>query len=433
MKNYKILIPIVLVILFVYSFYTIWDINEKNEELYQQYIATAEDKRKQKVIGDTLLNYQKALELKPSKDLYLEIGDFYYEIGKMDSIEEWGEQIISAYPKDKVGYDFLMKLYWDNQDYLACFRIHDRAVNRGVKSEYIEKNIKEIENTYFLSGKYLDVGEFSENYCPVNIGGMWGYVNLSGRTVISPVFKEAGAFSGGVAPIVDKNDEAYYIDTAGRRKYVLLDVNGIKEYSMMYNQTYAVNNGKSYGFYNTAHQFLFGEYDYATSLGSGVAAVEQDGKWSLINMKGKEISENTYSEIIFDTRGVVVKNERIFAREDSEYIMLDMSGKQVSDKTFEAVDMFKDGNYAAVKENGKWSFIDKNGKTVLETEYEEVRSFSNGYAAVKENGVWGYINLNNQLIIEPTFEEAMDFNRFGCVFVKQDGMWTLLKLNKYNH
>ncbi|OFX37723.1 MAG: hypothetical protein A2X08_04630 [Bacteroidetes bacterium GWA2_32_17] len=51
---------------------------------------------------------------------------------------------------------------------------------------------------------------------------------------------------------------------------------------------------------------------------------------------------------------------------------------------------FKEG-YARVEKNGKYGFINKEGKE-LTPFYDIAYSFSEGYAPVKKNGKWGFIN-----------------------------------------
>lgn len=41
---------------------------------------------------------------------------------------------------------------------------------------------------------------------------------------------------------------------------------------------------------------------------------------------------------------------------------------------------------AAVKQNGKYSFIDKTGKVIIPLEYDDANSFSKNLAKVTKNG-----------------------------------------------
>lgn len=47
---------------------------------------------------------------------------------------------------------------------------------------------------------------------------------------------------------------------------------------------------------------------------------------------------------------------------------------------------------AAVKQNGKWGFIDKAGQEFLPFLYDEADSFSKGFAEVKMDTLWGVID-----------------------------------------
>jgi WG containing repeat len=59
--------------------------------------------------------------------------------------------------------------------------------------------------------------------------------------------------------------------------------------------------------------------------------------------------------------------------------------------------------YAAVLLFG---FIDRSGRLVIDGNYSEVHSFCEGLAAVRNEGSWGYINRNGKMVIEPKFKWA---------------------------
>ena len=92
-----------------------------------------------------------------------------------------------------------------------------------------------------------------------------------------------------------------------------------------------------------------------------------------------------------------------------------------------------DGTYAAVQKDGKWGFIDADGKEVIEPQYEDARSFSNGYAAVQKDGKWGFINQDNEMVIEPEFDDARSFNSLMRSFVKKEDKWYQLCFYSNNY
>ena len=57
---------------------------------------------------------------------------------------------------------------------------------------------------------------------------------------------------------------------------------------------------------------------------------------------------------------------------------------------------------------------------VINPEYGKAEPFSEGLAAVALNGKWGYIDKNGRFVIKPRFSEAQTFSE-GLAFVKVGG------------
>ncbi len=76
--------------------------------------------------------------------------------------------------------------------------------------------------------------------------------------------------------------------------------------------------------------------------------------------------------------------------------------------------------YVRFKENGKWGFINLDGKTIIEPKYEDSYSsgFSDGLANVRENEKHGYINKKGEVIIPFIYDWGYRFND-GYAIVKQ--------------
>ena len=91
--------------------------------------------------------------------------------------------------------------------------------------------------------------------------------------------------------------------------------------------------------------------------------------------------------------------------------MIDSSGKQIGNEKYENAHCFADSTYAAVENNGKWFFIDKDAKRLSDKTYEEARSYSNGLAAVKISGKWGFVDTDENVVIEQQFFWSKRFQR----------------------
>lgn len=66
---------------------------------------------------------------------------------------------------------------------------------------------------------------------------------------------------------------------------------------------------------------------------------------------------------------------------------------------------FGDGRLA-VEKNGKWGFIDRQGRLVIPADFEDTKGFSDGKAAVKLDGFWGVIDTSGKLLIQPRYKSA---------------------------
>ena len=84
---------------------------------------------------------------------------------------------------------------------------------------------------------------------------------------------------------------------------------------------------------------------------------------------------------------------------------------------------------AAVMKDGKWGFIDADGKVVVDYQYEMAQSFANGMAAVMVGEKWGYIDAEDfGMKIQPAFNAARDFSSEGTTFVIDGERWRLLRI-----
>ncbi|MDO5090957.1 MAG: WG repeat-containing protein [Cardiobacteriaceae bacterium] len=66
---------------------------------------------------------------------------------------------------------------------------------------------------------------------------------------------------------------------------------------------------------------------------------------------------------------------------------------------------FGDG-LLAVEKNGRWGFINRQGRLVIPAEYEETNGFAESKAAVKLDGLWGVIDTSGKLLVQPRYQSA---------------------------
>jgi Caspase domain/WG containing repeat len=98
---------------------------------------------------------------------------------------------------------------------------------------------------------------------------------------------------------------------------------------------------------------------------------------------------------------------------------------------FDDAHIFKEG-LALIKQNGKWGFIDKTGKIIIQSQFELLGGifenpiiFSEGLAKIKQNGRYGYVDRTGKTVIQYQFDKAFDFKE-GLAFIEQNGKWGLI-------
>ncbi|TAE15951.1 MAG: hypothetical protein EAZ95_08205, partial [Bacteroidetes bacterium] len=230
------------------------------------------------------------------------------------------------------------------------------SVNFRGNFGFIDKNGKEV-----ISFKYDDAGDFSESLARVSLNGKWGFIDKTGKEIIPFKYNTAGDFSEGLA-VVNYDNKTIIIDKNNKEIRYLSDI------VFVYSENYYYSDGllKLYSYKDEKHFFITKtgypinslKYDVAYNFSEGLALTKLNEEFSFINKNGNKV--------------------------------IDLSN-------YYNANSFSEG-LALVKSNG-CGFIDKTGKEVISTQFEDAYSFSGGVAWVKVNGKWGIIK--NPLIYPP--------------------------------
>lgn len=434
MKNYRKIIPLALVVLMALACYSLVSNAVKENSGYNHYLSEARKYAELDITKYAIENYNKALSINPTPDVYVEVAEYYERQENSDTkLLNWCEDFFEKYPTNSKSYDCILKAYMKQKDYDSCFDVLSTAEKRNVSSEYIKSVKNELSYTFKLDfNTYDDVGIYGNGFCAVKSKDAWGYVDSYGNQKTPITYVSAAPFTKAeMAPVVDQKGECYFIDNTGSR--VLASKEKCKSFGISSDDIIKVEleNGK-YSYCDSELNKLFGEYDDATAFNNGIAAVKENGQWKIINNEGNAKSSTEYADVVADEKNIVFRNDRLFVGDGTGYIMIDSSGKQIGNEKYENAHCFADSTYAAVENDGKWFFIDKNAKRLSDKTYEDARSYSNGLAAVKISGKWGFVDTDENVVIEQQFFGAKDFSEKGSCFVQTGDKWQLLKLYRLN-
>jgi len=179
---------------------------------------------------------------------------------------------------------------------------------------------------------------------------------------------------------------------------------------------------------------------------NGVATIEQNGKFGIIDNTGKYLIEpvydymsnfqdgmcaffiddlngnvkigyyNTKAEIAIEPRPADVKQNSGYTYdynfyngiamyrhpETYKYGFIDKNGDFIVEPIYEWAEPFK-GNLAPVTKGDKYGYINKKGDLILPYKYVFADAFSDGLAAVYNGSTWGYIDETGHYVIPSKF------------------------------
>jgi len=228
----------------------------------------------------------------------------------------------------------------------------------------------------------------------IRVNQLYGYIDATGRTIISPRFDEAGDFAEGLAR-ARVEDKWGFIDTTG---------------------TFVI-----------APRFTL-----ALDFSQGLAAVSVEGKWGYIDRTGAWVVQPQFFAAghFAEGLGLVATgcrrdpgyDPRQFCYPD-KHGYIDRTGRFVIQPRFRMAYDFAQG-FAAVEVGNKTGFIDTTGALVIAPKWNTGSHprFADGRAAVQIGDKWGYIDRTGRVVIPPTFRGAFHFSE-GLALVLIDHNW----------
>lgn len=319
----------------------------------------------------------------------------------------------------------LANFYFNNSKLKDALTVLNQGINKTGSEEII--TLYENNRYSYRLGRstYDDVTAIFNKTIAVQVDNLWGLGKYDGSLIIPCEYEKISTFNNDRA-IVQKDGEIYAVDSNNNRLALLKEkVLDFGNYSGG-----RITLEMEDGWRRASGDFEIGSmvFEKIGTYSNGYAAAKQNGKWGLIDLSSDWLVPAEYDEIIMDELGRSFAQDAVFVR-DGDSIKLIVKGELKPDN-YEDARPFSDEGFAAVKQNGKWGFIDTAGEVRIGFQFDDALSFGQHLAAVKQGGLWGYINLFGKMVIEPVFIEAKSFSNGGVPVLTEQG-WQFITLLEY--
>jgi len=351
-----------------------------------------------------------------------------------DTAYPFSEGLASVRMGDKFGYidhtgEIVILPQFENvepfREGVALVRIKDKEYR------FIDRTGQFIAEGILATGQGIGSRGFSEGLTTIYIDGKWGYADKKGKAVIRPQFSDAGAFSGGLAPVAIGEHKWGYIDPKGK-SIIRPQFHWARPFSEgLARVQLGEASGYKFGYIDgTGKMVIQPAFDDAEAFSEGLARVSVQQKWGYISKTGKWAIQPAFDRAgnfsgglapvkagekwgyVDKTGKLVVKPQYDFAVEFSgslasvesggRWLKIDRTGKVIWDPLTRIMGK---ALYPVVM-NGRWGYIDRLGKVVVGAKFEAAGPFSEGLGPVKSAGKWGYVDLSGKTVVEPQFDEA---------------------------
>lgn len=270
---------------------------------------------------------------------------------------------------------------------------------------------------------YQDVTAIYNGAIQVKLDGFWGLANARGGLFIPCEYDQVSTFSED-RTIVRKGETISAVNQDNDRLALLHET--AEEIGGFGGGRVSLRTNNGWQRANGELQMGSMVFEAIGMYSNGYAPAKINGRWGLVDTGSEWLLQPEHEGIIQDELGRCYAQGAVFVKKGDQAILL-VDGQQIG--IYEDAKPFQDG-WAAVKKDGKWGFIDIDGTTKIDFQFDDALSFGQHLAAVRQGDLWGYVSLDGRVVIDPTFLEARSFYGGSAPVRDADG-WKFITLLEY--
>lgn len=302
----------------------------------------------------------------------------------------------------------------------------------------IEVNYKEITS--------LEEG-YKDAYLTKDENGLYGVVSTTGSTILENKYTEIKYLSSQEAYSVKENDALELVDSKGN----VLQTSDGKEYVFVKGENVIVKKDNKYGVETLQGESVIPcDYEELKYASSNYYIAKKEGKFGIINKNNEPVKDFVYISMYYLEKG----NFIVADKTETETEILDSSlevkisgiiSEINTDKGY--IKIYSENEYKYYnfkfekkdntefltqstlflsKKDNKYGYVDKNGKVVVDYIYDDgTEQNGYGYVAVKKDGLWGSLKKNGVVALEPSvnLDESIYVDFIGAWHLSDDGLY----------
>ncbi len=340
---------------------------------------------------------------------------------------------------------------FDGQEILPC-EYDEITALKGTTGNFIVKKEGNVglvneEGQKIVDTEYKNILTLKEGYkneyIIVNADNKYGLISTSGTVLIEPKYEQVKYLGSSNLFAVKQNNTWELMDIEENKILINEGYSNIVEAKS--ENIIVVDKDGKYGVVSKDNKEKikpqYEDLKYAFSI---YYIAKKDGKYGVINLDNEKVIEFDYKNMTYvenggfiqadktDTETVIFDNNlsqkitgivselntdkgyiKVYSNNEYKYYNFKLEEKNPSD-------LLTENTLFLSKKDGKYGYIDKSGRVVVDYIYEDgTEQNLKGFAAVKKDGVWGSIDKVGAISYEPSV------NLDNSIYIDFIGAWHL--------
>lgn len=303
-----------------------------------------------------------------------------------------------------------------------------------------------ILNTEYSNIQILKEGYKSE-YLVANVEGKFGIISASGTIILETKYDEIKYLNSNETYAIKLDGTTQLVNSKGE----VLQTSEGEEYVYAKGENVIVSKHGKFGIEKlTGEQVIAYDYEDLNYTFSIYYIAKKDGKYGIINVNNETVKEFEYTNMYCVEEG----NFIVADKTDTETVIFDSNltqklsgivseinitkgyikmyiGSEYKYYNFkfeekQNTEILSQNTLFLSKKDGKYGFTDKAGNVVVDYIYDDATEQNScGYVAVKQNGVWGSLKRNGSIALNPTvnLDNSIYIDFIGEWHLSDDGLY----------